>query len=245
MSHLTPEQKAFFKENGYLIVRRCVDRSLTDPVLDLVWANMEEKRDDPITWIDKGYRVVPNVAGSEAAKRLVNDSPIIEIAEEMAGPLRRGGGAAPHVSFPRSNKEWRPAGGHLDGYHTPTNGVPKGTVGRFTVGVTIYVAPVKPRGGGFTFYPGSHRVFAEYFRTHPLDGPQGGVVRFPVGEATEFTGDAGDVCFWHYWLYHTAGVNAGEDVRIALIARLSRPDANETKFLPLDDNLWKYWDGLR
>ena len=58
--------------------------------------------------------------------------------------------------------------GHLDGYYTPTNGVPEGTVGYMTINVTIYVEHIEHRGGCFTVFPGTHRMAHEYFKTHSL-----------------------------------------------------------------------------
>ena len=133
--------------------------------------------------------------------------------------------------------------GHLDGYHTPTNGVPKGVVGSFTLGATVYLGKVEKQGGGFTVWPGSHLIWSEYFRHHDLDSLPGGIAPFDLGPSYEFTGAAGDVCFWHHQMSHTAGPNCGHRVRIALISRYRRKDLDEIKFETPDD-MWKYWDGV-
>ena len=126
MAHLTSDDKAFFKENGYLIKRGLIDKPTTDAALDLIWENMDEgiKRDDPSTWYDQGYKVIRNVGGSDIVKGMVGGA-ILEIGEELVGKdtLGKGGGASPHLAFPRADKRWNPPGGHLDGYYTPTNGV--------------------------------------------------------------------------------------------------------------------------
>ena len=50
---LTPEQTAFFKENGYLVLRDVLDRNLCAQARDRMWASLPEgshlKRDDPDT----------------------------------------------------------------------------------------------------------------------------------------------------------------------------------------------------
>jgi len=245
MAYLKTADKEFLKEHGYKVVRNVLDQKVIDEALDVLWANMEEDRNNPETWIGKGYRTVP-VGGHDAIKRTVYDNPVFAMAEEMVGEglLHTSGGAGPHVNFPNPDREWREPRGHLDGYHTPTNGVPKGTVGAFTLGATVYLGKVEQRDGGFTVWPGSHKIWAEYFKYHDIDSLRGGGAPFDIGKSLEITGDAGDVCFWHNQLSHTAGPNVGRRVRIALIGRLRRKDLDQIRYETPDD-MWKYWEGLK
>lgn len=247
MAILTNGQVNFFQENGYLVCREMIPREWTEEALDLVWENLDAERSDPASWVDQGYKTIGGVGGSDIVKRIVREGGVHGAAQQLVGAenIYGPGGASPHISFPRSNKAWSiPARGHLDGYYTPHNGVTKGTTGRFMVAATIYIDTVDHKGGGFTLWPGSHRLFAEYFRTHPIDGPQGGVVDFSLGEPYEFTGGPGDVCFWHGWISHTASTNAGERPRMALITRISRKDQDEWKFDTADGDLWSRWEGV-
>lgn len=244
MAHLMPQDKAFFKEHGYLIVRGALTQDAIDAALDKVWESLEEDRNDPVSWIRKGYRTAP-IGGEDVIRGTLYGNNVYAMAEELVGEgkLNTGGGAGPHINFPDPDKEWREPMGHLDGYHTPTNGVPKGVVGSFTLGATLYLEKVEKQGGGFTIWPGSHRVWAEYFRYHDLDSLPGGIAPFDLGPSHEFTGEAGDVCFWHHQMSHTAGPNCGRRVRIALIGRYRRKDLDEIKFETPDD-MWKYWEGI-
>ena len=63
MAYLTAEDKAFFKENGYLVVRGAVEPEVVETALDRIWESLDEDRNDPESWIRKGYRTVP--VGSE------------------------------------------------------------------------------------------------------------------------------------------------------------------------------------
>ena len=246
MAYLTDADKEHFKEQGYVVIRKALDQKVIDDALDVLWANMEEDRNDPDSWLGKGYRNV-RVGSEEAIRQTIYGHPVFAIAEELVGKdtLRTGGGATPHINFPNPEREWREPGGHLDGYHTPTNGVPKGTVGIFTVAATVYLGKVEPQGGGFTVWPGSHKIWAKYFKYHDLDSLRGGGAPFDLGKSLEITGDAGDVCFWHYWMSHTAGPNVGRNIRIALISRLRRKDLDEIRDkLPDEEDLWKYWEGI-
>jgi hypothetical protein len=250
MAYLTAEDKAFFKENGFLVVRDALNPQVVSEAQDVLWSHMgqvseEIDRKRPDTWINKGYHVLR--CGSEAEiKRLVYADPVFAMAEELVGKglLHTDGGAGPHVNFPRDEQEWNPPKhGHLDGYHTLSNGVPKGTVSQFTLGVAVYLSQINAEGGGFTVWPGSHKVWGEFFRYHDVDCLPGGIAPFDLGESYEFTGKPGDVCLWHSLLTHTAGHNISRNVRIACIARPRRKDLDQIRYdFPKD--MWKYWEGI-
>ena len=90
----------------------------------------------PEAWIDKGYHVI-RCGGETEIKRLIYADPVFAMLEELVGKglLHTNGGAGPNVSFPRDEREWNPLKhGQLDGYHTLSNGLSKGTVSQFTLG---------------------------------------------------------------------------------------------------------------
>jgi len=246
MPHLTAADKAFFKENGYLILHDLLSQQHVDDARSALWEGLDADRDNPDTWINAGPRV-PVPSSHPAIRATVMESPVFTIAEELVGKGRLSPAApGPHLVFPSGESEWTgPGHGHLDGYYTPTNGVPEGTVGLFHVGTTIYVEDIVAQGGGFTIWPGTHRQAAEYFRTHSLLSIQGGNSRdaFDLPEPLEVTGRAGTVCFWHGQMIHSGSKNSARNIRMALIARLSRKDLNDIRF-ETPDNMWRYWEGI-
>ena len=90
-----------------------------------------------------------------------------------------------------------------------------------------YLDDVTPRNGGFTVYPGSHRIM---FRAHryaanwsPLPGFRDAVKRVVAEiEPVELVGDAGDVIFWHGRTVHSSGIHTGDAIRWALFADFTR-----------------------
>ena len=244
MAYLTAAEKGHFKEHGYVVIRRVLGQKVIDDALDVLWTNIEEDRNEPDSWIGKGYRVV-RIGEEEAMRRIVYTDLVFAMAEEIVGKetLKTKGGASPHLNFSDPTLEWHEPTGHLDGYHTPTNGVPKGTVSAFTLGVTVYLGKVEPRGGGFAVWPGTHKIFAEYFRYHDIDSFKGGVAPFDIGKGMEIAGEPGDVCFWHNQLSHSASPNLSRSIRIALIDRLRRKDLDQLKYETPED-MWKYWEGI-
>ncbi len=247
MPYLAPEDKAFFKEHGYLVKRDTLTPQQIRAAQDALWEGIKADRNDPRTWINAGPRA-PVPASHPALRATLCESPIFSMAEELVGreKLSQGGSPGPHLVYPSGEEDWTlPSRGHLDGYYTPTNGVPEGTVGIFHVGATIYVDQVEPRGAGFTVWPGSHRFAAEYFKTHSLLNIQGGVFReADLGPPVEITGPAGTVCLWHGQLVHSGSKNCSGRIRMALIARLARQDVDDIRFETPDD-MWEYWEGVR
>ncbi|MCY3789644.1 MAG: phytanoyl-CoA dioxygenase family protein [Gemmatimonadetes bacterium] len=249
MPHLTSANKHSFKENGCLIVRGALTSAQIQAAQDALWTGIDADRDDPATWIEAGPRT-PVPAHHPAIRAAVHESPLFAMMEEMVGEGQlNSGSAGPALVYPSKDKTWSlPERGHLDGYYTPTNGVPEGTVGYMTINVTIYVEDIDSQGGCFTYWPGSHNVAYEYFKTRSLLSVQGGVSSDVFAEGTfprgcEFVGQAGDAIFWHGQLFHTGSKNVNRNIRMALIGRFSRKDTNDIRFETCDDQ-WAHWEGI-
>ena len=86
-----------------------------------------------------------------------------------------------------------------------------------------YLDDVPPRGGGFTVYPGSHRIM---YRAHQLAANWSPLPTFRDAmrqvvaeiEPVELAGGKGDVIFWHGRTVHSAGAHLGRRIRWALFA---------------------------
>ena len=132
--------------------------------------------------------------------------------------------------------------------------------------VCAYLDDVPPRSGGFTVYPGSHRIM---FKAHqyeanwsPTDSFND-ALREVVTTITpvEFAGQQGDVVFWHGRTVHSAGVHIGDSIRWAVFADFTEDrdilDADAHRELGLyewfkdakmftndeevSDDMWKSW----
>ena len=86
-----------------------------------------------------------------------------------------------------------------------------------------YLDDVPPRNGGFTVYPGSHKIM---FRAHRFEANWSPLpsfrdaVRQVVAEIEpyELVGGKGDVIFWHGRMVHSSGVHLGDTIRWAVFA---------------------------
>ena len=246
MGYLTDDDRASFRNQGYLIVRDVLTAEQIERAQDALWEGIDANRNEPETWIQAGPRS-PAAGSHPDIKATLHESSVFTMAEELVGQgVLNTGSPGPALVYPSGEDDWSlPERGHLDGYYTPTNGVPEGTVGLFHVGATIYVDDVAHRGAGFTLWPGTHIQAAQYFRDHSCLSIQGGSSRdaFDLPEAVEVTGSAGTVCLWHGQLIHSGSRNCTPRIRMALIARLSRGDLNDIRFETPDD-MWHYWEGV-
>lgn len=243
---LTREDKLSFKENGYVVLYDMLSEEQIEAGLETIWQHLNVDRNDPSTWIGGGPRI-PECGEDPALVNTLYGSPIYEAAESLAGKgkLTRPTLLGPMLNFPSGETEWSAPGGHLDGYYTPTNGVPEDTVGRFHLGVTIYLSDQQPRGGGFTVWPGTHTQSSEHFRTHSMLDVKGGNVSdiYNMPPPAEITGPRGTACLWHGGLVHSASKNCRDTIRFCLITRLRHADNDDILFEWPDDP-WTYWDGI-
>lgn len=262
---LTRAQKEEFKRNGFLVLEGGIDESLALEARDAVWDAIPEARDDPSTWTAGEYR--------NANDELDDPTPFEEIdrqAFEYVADLVGDEHLSPpgnlmqvQLRFPSGDDLTDPTAtqpsdrnGHVDGFGQYSD---TGEVGYTTMAAVAYLDRVQPRGGGFTVWPGSHRILERFFQDHPVEtlGELGSRPAAIDGDGWdldgrlqdqldpfEISGDAGTLVLWHGKLLHTAGVNHGPNVRVAAIPRFRHVDGDEIKHDVASD-IWKIWEGMQ
>jgi hypothetical protein len=177
---------------------------------------------------------------------LLRTTPAWLLAESLLGEGRveavRSGQIA--LAFPQTEPPEAPYP-HLDGLHTPTNGVPAGEVRSFTLLVGVILSDVAgPGAGNLTVWPGTHRRYESYFRDNGPKSLLGGMPPIALPDPVEVTGSVGDVVLCHYQLAHAVGANTSPHVRYAVYFRLKSRGHDGRRWECLTD-LWKEWPGLR
>ena len=230
---LSDAEVVHFKEQGFIVKRRLIDDDEAfAQVIDHLWSNVPRgvlQRDDPATWLDapdekwtdedipligrlthgnwKMRSPGPNGVGTETflVDRIARHPNMMAIARAFFDapmrPPRRVRGI--YAILPKPSSRPGQLGPHADYMAAELSAM-------------VLVHEILPRCGGFTLWPGSH------LRLHPhWDTVHGGVIsedrRQGFREArdavlrditpVEFTGNAGDVVFWHPRTLHSAGVN--------------------------------------
>lgn len=261
----TDRERREFARNGFLTRDDLLPEDLLAEAREAVRAGTDVDLDGPEEVIGAGYDVDADGVNQEPFTGIAEA--VFPAAEALVGEgvlAPPGEGMQVALNFPDEDAGEEFLGpqsvtGHLDGY---ANFDENPEVFTFTLGAAVYVNDVRPYSGGFTVWPGSHRVAAAYFEDHALEtvGGKPNNSQVPaVGEAAgewdyddllwnqydpyEISGPAGTVVLWHSKLTHNAGINVGEDIRMAAITRFAREDQQEIR---RDDaeTLFEYWPAM-
>lgn len=253
MVHLTDEDILFFAREGYLVKRTVLDPELMSRARERMWSNLPPplERGKPETWIGPFPEVVNDSAshrhqfmwkyrepGGEdwMVRMLATDTSVKGMAEQMLGDVMlvesdriRG----IYCVLPEGDLPPRSLDCHVDGHP-------------FHLGVVGYIDDCSEGGGGFTVWPGSHRVFYSDFpkrytfekTTSYLAHREEVSRKSPV----ECHGKAGDIVFWHHRIGHSVGHNRTARIRQAVLCDYKRADLDENA--PPGDDMWVDWPGV-
>ncbi|MCH2663397.1 phytanoyl-CoA dioxygenase family protein [bacterium] len=247
MGYFTTEEKRQFKTLGYVCKENIIPEDIRSKASDVVWDIIEADRNDPETWIEAGPKGNLPCSNHEDIGATVHHTPVYQMAEELTGPGRLGPPGNPlcKMQYPTGHDDWEPPHGHLDGLTDPDHS----EAWTFSVGVTMNIADVAPRSGGFTCWEGSHEKVAEHFRQHSLltgygiNKEQSPPIEDRC-ERYEHAAPAGSVVFWHHYMLHSASMNCGRDIRMAFVTRFRFTNLHDIMF-DLPFHLWDQWDGLK
>ena len=254
MVRLTDDDIRFFVREGYLIKRGVLDPGLMARGRERMWRNLPPplERGKPETWVGPFAEPVDDSAshrhsymwkyrqpGDEdwMVRLLAKDPSVMGMAEQLLGegtlvePDRIRG---IYCVLPEGDAPPRPLGCHVDAHP-------------FHLGVVGYIDDVGPNGGGFTVWPGSHRIFYHDFtRRYVFDktptylAHKDEVSRMPHMDCH---GRAGDIVFWHHRMGHSVGHNRSSRLRQAVLYDYKRADLDEGA--PPGDDMWVDWPGVR
>lgn len=226
MALLLPEDHAFFKENGYLLVRGVVPRENCEAVLAAIWEFLDMDPNDPEDW----YRHPLNPNGMvemyhhQAMWDNRQHPRMHQVFAELFGMEKL------WVSLDRVNMKPPRHPDHPDydnkgfiHWDVPTNKLPV----PFGVQGVLTLADTDVDQGGFQCVPELFRNFEAWLQTQPPD-------RDPfkpdlTGLAvTPIPGKAGDLVIWHRLLAHGNGHNVSGRPRFAqYIAMNAAHEENE------------------
>ena len=239
MPLLTEQQIAFFRVTGYTIQRQAVEPELIARCRQQVWDNLPESPDKPDEWTSgrhfSSYTNHDPWAQSGPMQELTEHESLVGVARQLLGEaIRPARAGSILLRFPSRGEAYNPPTvGHLDN-----------TCGHSFNTVTL-LDTVKPRGGGFTIWPGSHLMCHEFFKHRDVRAPvHQGVLPWEYGTGIEFTGEPGDVIYIHPWMIHTVGHNVQDNLRMVAQNGFFRQTMKED-FDSIPDDLWWFWDGIK
>jgi len=248
---LTPSQKRFFYEMGYLAVKGAVPRVTIDAALHAINHSLGEEgmnKEDLQTLRAQSY--CKELRNGAVLTDMFNRTPVMSLAESLMGQgnVLPVGGVQIALRFPRPLGEDAPEPrGHLDGLGSGLNGSAKGTYKRGFTALAVILLSDLPNAysGNFTVWPRSHRTFEDYFKTNGHQILENGMPKVDLPEAPVMvTGQAGDVVFAHHQIVHGAGPNASPHIRYAAITRLRHRECEQNGSDAYTD-IWREWEGVR
>jgi hypothetical protein len=223
---LTPEDRAFWEENGYVVIHNAVPQANLDAVIEDIWQFLGVDRNDPEAW----YRAPISRAGMlemYQTQSLWNNRQHPRVHQAFADIW---GTEKLWVSFDRANMnpparpDWDYQGMvHWD-IDTSRDPVP------FMVQGVLYLEDTSADQGGFQCVAGFHKRFAEWVKSQPADRDP----RHPVLDGLEvktIPGKAGDLLIWHSLLPHGNSRNRSNKPRLAQYITMypAREDAEEER----------------
>jgi len=243
---LTAEQQEALLGDGYATVPGVVPDAPRAAALRAINRSLGQGLPPADLPVYRSRSFCPELQREPVILDLLRATPVWSLAESLLGEGRieavRSGQIA--LAFPQAEPP-APPYPHLDGLHTPTNGVPAGEVRSFTLLIGIVLSDVlRPGAGSLTVWPGSHRLYEAHFRDQGPESLLRGMPPVPLPEPVEVTGRAGDVVLCHYQLAHAVGANTSPHVRYAVYFRLKSKGHDGRRWECLTD-LWKEWPGIR
>ena len=243
---LPAEQREALLRDGYATVPGVVSAAPLAAALRAINHSLGQGLPPADLPVFRSRSFCPELQRAPVILDLLRATPAWLLAESLLGEGRVEGVRSGQIAlaFPQTEAPEAPYP-HLDGLHTPTNGVPAGEVRSFTLLVGVILSDVTgPGEGNLTVWPGSHRLYESYFRDKGPQSLLGGMPPIALPAPVEVTGSAGDVVLCHYQLAHAVGANTSPHVRYAVYFRLKSRGHDGSRWECMTD-LWKEWPGLR
>lgn len=239
-------QKKQFYEQGYLVIPGVVPPVMVREALRAINHSVGGGMPPEQMTKFRAQSFCPELQGSAVISDLFNRTPAVALAESAIGEGKicpvKGGQIA--LRFPGMQDPPPAPRPHLDGMHSPTNGVPEGEIHNFTALVGILLSDVTEEyAGNFTVWPGSHHLHEAWFREKGPLSLLEGMPKVALPEPVQVKGKAGDMILAHYLLAHGVAPNTSPNVRYAIFFRLRHVNHEEQRFESMCD-AWLQWEGM-
>jgi hypothetical protein len=243
---LSEDQKSAFRADGFVLIPGVIPRPQIDAALRAInhsvgqGMNVADMREFAVQSYCPELRLAPVIVD------LLEKTGAMAIAESAigAGKVRHGRGQIA-LRFPKIESGPIKLHPHLDGMYSPTNGVAPGVIDNFTALMGILLSDLpEPDCGNFTVWPGSHLLYADYFKSHSPQALLNGMPKIPLPQPRQITGKAGDVVLVHYLLGHAVGPHFGANIRYLVFFRLKHADHEQRRWDSMTDP-WLEWEGMR
>ena len=175
-------QKLEFYDKGYVRIPGAVPSVMVDAAVKAINHSFGNGIDPAQMITFQARTFCPELREAPEITDLYNRTPVKALAESMIGNGKinpvKGGQIA--VRFPIMDDPPHAPRPHLDGRHSPENGVPVGELRSFTMLVGIALSDVPTdHAGNLVVWPGTHRLYEQYFRENGYDIMMAGAEDMP------------------------------------------------------------------
>jgi hypothetical protein len=224
MAQLTRELQETLIRDGYVQVPGAVPRPVVDAALRAINHDLSQGMDPAKMWQYHSQSFCPELRAAKVIRDLFDASAAASLVEGIVGPgaLRTVDEGQIALRFPALG-ELTLNQPHVDGIADPKghNGVPVGTILNFTALACVLLSDLPTTyAGNFMVWPGTHRTFAAYLRTHGVDTLLSRMPSVPLPQPVQITGRAGDLIIAHHLLGHSVAPNHSPNIRYACFFRL-------------------------
>ncbi len=222
MSILTPEQVAFYYENGYVVLSGLIpeETSLRAKAILEKWAECDP-RNPKATSKEPIFRALEE----EEAVASCYTGAILQAASELVGEdvstFLRPNKPYPLHAYPTQD-EWKPWEAHID--HAIKEHGHKTFPGAFRLASMLFLSDVEAHGGGTLVWAGSHRKIRALAESDPVHYELMATLNMELdkaelGECIELTPKRGDILFYHCLCAHSGSMNVQNTPRLAMNAK--------------------------
>lgn len=243
---LTSTQAARLRQYGFVRLPGAVPRPVVVRALKAINHSVGEGIDPSQIVKFRAQTYTPELVNSDAILDTFRLSGMPQLLDHLIGEGQYNPVASAQIAlrFPHAGDEPYEVGPHLDGTHTPTNGVPEGTFHSFTALCHVMLSDVPcPNWGNLTVWPGTHYRYARHFAKNGIDTSQPHVHLLRLPRPVQVTGRAGDIVIAHHLLGHSAGCHIGPNIRYGLFFRIRHIHHYDHQLQAVTDP-WLEWPGL-
>ncbi|MCY0875624.1 MAG: phytanoyl-CoA dioxygenase family protein [Firmicutes bacterium] len=241
-------QKQQMYDNGFIKVSGAIAPLMIDNALRAINHSIGQgmKAEDVSTMRVQSY--AKELQATPVITDLFNRTPVVSLLESLIGEgnVRPARGAQIALRFPEMKDPPGRPHPHLDGMHSPNNGVPKGVIQNFTVLVGVYLSAARQdNAGSLTVWPGTHHAYERYFQEHGAEALLDGMPKVEMPKPQQLQVEPGDVVLAHYQLAHGTAPNVSAQVRYALYFRVTHPAFDRDHWQEPMKDIWMHWPGMK
>ncbi len=224
---LSPEDLAFWEENGYIIVPNAISKASCIATEQAIWEYLEMDAEVPDTWYGnpKLEGIMVSLYHHPALEANRRSQHIWRAFAQLYGTHQLRCSTDRVGLNPPERPDWMFPGPYLHWDTSLELPIPIRLQG------ILYISDTEAEQGAFTCVPGFHHRIADWLRSLPPDADPRAQDLYELG-ATPVAGNAGDLIIWHHALPHGSRPN-----------RLSRPRlVQHITLYPIhwqDDRQWK------